>query len=190
MAPPTHFVSKLPAGHEILSALRPALMGMLRANPLLSPMHEVAAGGIQACREQCAAMLWIFSGLCTLGALKQSTPVASIALCTVLGLPVSPVAPAAQAARILQHLNDKNAAVDNSAQAAGGHPGGDGAAAQVAAPQHGGFVEQALPGAAAAAAPLLPAPPRAAQDDSARAAPANGVHGVEDDDAVQIRPRS
>jgi hypothetical protein len=44
---PTHFVSKLAAGHEIIGALRPALMEILRANPLLSPRHVVTAGDIQ-----------------------------------------------------------------------------------------------------------------------------------------------
>ena len=62
MPTPPYFTSKLPVGHGILVALRPALIGILRAHPLLSPVHDVAVGGIQACREQCAVMLWIDSG--------------------------------------------------------------------------------------------------------------------------------
>jgi hypothetical protein len=146
-------------------------MEILRVNPLLSPKHDVAAGGIQACREQRAATLWIDSGRCTLpvGALKQLTPVARIALCTTLGLPASPVAPAAQAARILQHVNDKKAAAGNSAQVAGGHPDRGGGAAQAAAPPHNGAVEQALPVAAPAPVhPPLELPP-AARDTKAHA---------------------
>jgi hypothetical protein len=64
-------------------------------------------------------MLWIDDGRCTLAALKQLTPVARIAVCTTLGVPATPVAPAAQAARILQHINDKKAAAGNAAPAAG-----------------------------------------------------------------------
>ena len=95
-----YFTSRLPAGHGLLVALRPALLGILREHVLLSPTHEVAVGGVQACREQCAVMLWIDDGCCTLAALKQLTPVARIAVCTTLGVPATPVAPAAQAARI------------------------------------------------------------------------------------------
>jgi hypothetical protein len=194
MPTPPYFTSKLPAGHEILGALRPALVGILRAHSLLSPMHDVAAGGIQACSEQCAVMLWIDSGRCTLAALKQLTPVARIAICTTLGLPASPVAPAAQAARILQHVNDKKAAAANAAPAAGGPLGGGGAAAPAAAPPlaaappPGAPAGQALLGVAEAAAPASQC---AAADNGARAAPsAGGGSGGGVDYEVQIRPRS
>jgi hypothetical protein len=194
MPTPPYFTSKLPVGHGILVALRPALIGILRAHPLLSPVHDVAVGGIQACREQCAVMLWIDSGRCTLAALKQLTPPARIAVCTTLGLPASPVAPTAQSASILQHVNNKKAAADNAAPAAGGPLGGGGAAAPAAAlplaaaPPPGAPAGQALLGVAAAAAPALHC---AAPDNGARvAAPAGGGSGDVEDHEVQNRPRS
>ena len=140
-------------------------------------------------------MLWIDSGSCTLAALKQLTPAARITICNALGLPGSPVASTAQAARILQHINDRlMAAAGNAAPAGGGPLGGGGAAAPaaaqqlMAAPPPAAPIGQAPPGAVAAAAP---AGQDVAGDGGARAAPSAGGewaagHGGADDE-VQIR---
>ena len=196
-----YFTAKLPAGHELLGELRPALLGRLRAHVLLSPAHAVAGSGAQPCREQCAIMLWIDDGRCTLTALRQLTPVARIAICTTLGVPATPVAPATQAARILQHINDKKAAAGNAAPAAGGPHGGGGAPAPAAAPPLAAVqpppAALPAPGAPDGQAPLgaaaagAPAPQSAAPGSGAFAPPsAGGGLGGEEDHEVHIRPPS
>jgi len=69
-------------------------------------------------------MAWIDSGRCTLAAFKQLPPEARIVVCTTLGVPASPPAPAAMAGRVLKHINDKKAAAGNEAPDGDGLPGG------------------------------------------------------------------
>ena len=105
----TYFTSKLPANHEILSKPQAVLLKRLRASALLTPKH-VVVGNVQAFREQCAALVWLESDVYSLAAVKQLPPTSRIVLCTMLGIPTTPVAVQAQAGRICQHVTSKSAA--------------------------------------------------------------------------------
>ena len=105
----TYFTSKLPANHEILSKPQAVLLKRLRASALLTPKH-VVVGNVQAFREQCAALVWLESDVYSLAAVKQLPPTSRIVLCTMLGIPTTPVAVQAQAGHICQHVTSKSAA--------------------------------------------------------------------------------
>ena len=147
----TYFTTKLPANHEILSKPQAVLLKRLRASALLTPKHAVV-GNVQAFREQCAALVWLESDVYSLAAVKQLPPTSRIVLCTMLGIPTTPVAVQAQAGRICQHVTSKSAA-----------PIADGAApppyvAPIAAP-----IAEAAGAAAAPDGHGVPPPPAAPQ---------------------------
>jgi len=158
----TYFTTKLPANHEILSKPQAVLLKRLRASALLTPKH-VVVGNVQAFREQCAALVWLESDVYSLAAVKQLPPTSRIVLCTMLGIPTTPVAVQAQAGRICQHVTSKSAA-----------PIADGAApppyvAPIAAP-----IADAAGAAAAPDRHGVPPPTRRASTSSCSTAPGRG----------------
>jgi hypothetical protein len=115
------FLSKLPAGHAILSMTRAAASTSLSQEPAFG---AAVAVGVDEARLQCAAMSWLLSDVYSQATfLKLSAPARAYAL-QLCGLDVNPRGAPAQAARIHAHLTTHHPVL--AGQGGGGGSGGGG----------------------------------------------------------------
>ena len=111
------FISKLPSGHAVKDITKAAAIASLRGDDLVKASP---AGTVPLIRQQCAAVVWLRSDVCTADNLEKLTLADRAYLLKLCGL-LSGGTSKAQSRRILDHL--KSHPGDGGSSSGGGGGG-------------------------------------------------------------------
>ena len=129
------FISKLPSGHAVKDITKAAAVASLRGDTIV---QMSLATTVPFLRQQCAAVVWLRSDVCTADNLEKLAPADRAYLLKLCGLP-SGGSSKVQARRILDHLKLHPGDGGSSSGGGGGGPAASGGPSSSGGPPPSGI---------------------------------------------------